>query len=82
MSINTTPLRIGARAKTVAPITPDQPRRQGKPRMSLRELEQQHYPFPNSDVLDMLEQLMEKKLIELPKPKRPEEKNRVDDPKF
>ena len=47
MSIDTTPLRIGAKAKTAAPITPDQSRRQDKPRMSLRELEQKQYPFPD-----------------------------------
>ena len=82
MSINTAPLRIGSRAKSTALTTPDRAKWQEKPKVSLRELEQKQYPFPDSDVPDMLEQLLEKKLIELPEPKRPNEKDKVNDPKF
>ncbi|CAL8990429.1 unnamed protein product [Prunus brigantina] len=44
--------------------------------------EKKTYPFPDSDVAGMLEDLLEKKVIELPECKRPEEMNRVNDPKF
>ncbi|KAM2838647.1 hypothetical protein COP1_030341 [Malus domestica] len=49
---------------------------------TLRELEQKVYPFPDSDMDAMLDDLMEKKVIELPECKRPEEMNRINDPKY
>ncbi|OMO59013.1 Retrotransposon gag protein [Corchorus capsularis] len=51
-------------------------------RVSLREKEAKKYPFPDSDVPEMLEQLLKNKLIELPKSKRPEEKDKIHDPKY
>ncbi|OMO58134.1 Retrotransposon gag protein [Corchorus capsularis] len=41
-------------------------RKQDGQRVSLREKEAEKYPFPDSDVPEMLEQLMKNKLIELP----------------
>ncbi|KAM2812105.1 hypothetical protein COP1_044661 [Malus domestica] len=49
---------------------------------TLRELEQKVYPFPDSDMDAMLDDLLEKKVIELPECKRPEEMNRINDPKY
>ncbi|KAM2589171.1 hypothetical protein TB1_046128 [Malus domestica] len=49
---------------------------------TLRELEQKVYPFPDSDMDAMLDDLLEKKVIELPECKRPEEMNRTNDPKY
>ncbi|KAM1317959.1 hypothetical protein ACFX2H_003144 [Malus domestica] len=43
---------------------------------------QDTYPFPNSDVATMLDNLLEKKVIELPECKPPEEMNRVNDPRY
>ncbi|KAM1216947.1 hypothetical protein ACFX2J_013177 [Malus domestica] len=40
------------------------------------------YPFPDSDVAAMLDDLLEKKVIELPECKHPEEMNRINDPKY
>ncbi|TYK26476.1 retrotransposon gag protein [Cucumis melo var. makuwa] len=40
------------------------------------------YPFPNSDVADMLEQLLENQLIQLPEYKRPKQTGKVDDHKY
>ncbi|KAM1773934.1 hypothetical protein ACFX12_043368 [Malus domestica] len=48
----------------------------------LRELEQKVYPFPDSDMDAMLDDLLEKKVIELPECKHPEEMNRTNDPKY
>ena len=36
---------------------------------TLKELEEKTYPFPDSDVAGMLEDLLEKKVIELPESK-------------
>ncbi|KAM1054793.1 hypothetical protein ACFX2C_002110 [Malus domestica] len=49
---------------------------------TLRELEQKVYPFPDSNMDAMLDDLLEKKVIELPECKRPEEMNRINDPKY
>ena len=45
----------------------------------LKERQEKVYPFPNSHLLDMLEQLLEKQPIQLPKCKRPAEMRRVKD---
>ncbi|KAH7861560.1 hypothetical protein Vadar_027729 [Vaccinium darrowii] len=50
--------------------------------LTLKELQAKKYPFPDSDVLGMLEDLLEKKVIQLPECKRPEEIGRVNDPKY
>ena len=47
----------------------------------MKELEKK-YHFPDSDVPSMLEDLLQKKVIELPKCKRPEEMGRVNDPNY
>ena len=40
---------------------------------TLKERQKKVYPFPDSDVADMLEQLLEKRLIQLPECKRLEQ---------
>jgi len=82
MTVNTASVKISTRdkKKEVRKMKPSQQvdRRQ----RTLKELEEKTYPFPDSDVASMLEDLLEKKVIELPECKRPEEMNRVNDPKF
>ncbi|GAV75393.1 LOW QUALITY PROTEIN: hypothetical protein CFOL_v3_18872, partial [Cephalotus follicularis] len=58
--------------------TTSQPKKNGK--RTLKELEEKEYPFSNS-VLDILDQLLREKLIELPTLKRPEDVE-VNDPKY
>ncbi|TYK04208.1 retrotransposon gag protein [Cucumis melo var. makuwa] len=53
-----------------------------KRRPTLRERQKKVYPFPDSDVADMSEQLIEKQLIQLPECKRPEQAGKVDDPNY
>ncbi|KAA0060303.1 retrotransposon gag protein [Cucumis melo var. makuwa] len=53
-----------------------------KQRPTLRERQKKVYPFPDSDVADMLKQLIEKQLIQLPECKRPEQAGKVDDPNY
>ncbi|TYK16519.1 retrotransposon gag protein [Cucumis melo var. makuwa] len=53
-----------------------------KQRPTLRERQKKVYPFPNSDVADMLEQLIEKQLIQLPECKRLEQVGKVDDSNY
>ncbi|KAM1325671.1 hypothetical protein ACFX2H_046348 [Malus domestica] len=49
---------------------------------TLRELEQKVYPFPDSYMDAMLDDLLNEKVIKLPECKRPEEMNRINDPKY
>ncbi|KAA0032490.1 retrotransposon gag protein [Cucumis melo var. makuwa] len=46
---------------------------------TLKERQEKVYPFPNSDVADMLEQLLENQLIQLLECKCPEQAEKVDD---
>jgi len=48
---------------------------------TLKELKEKKYPFPNSDVPGMLDDLLEKGVIQLLEPKRPKEVERTADPK-
>ena len=54
----------------------------GKKRSTLKELQEKKYPFPDSDLSGMLDDLLENGVIQLPEPKRPEEAGRVTDPKY
>ncbi|KAF3675105.1 hypothetical protein FXO37_06055 [Capsicum annuum] len=49
---------------------------------TLKELQARVYLFSNSDVLGILDELLAKEVIELPKSKRPEESNKVEYPKY
>ena len=87
MVINAPPVKISTRDKKevkkayeVKKAEPTQSYE--RRRRTLKEWEEKTYPFPDSDVAGMLEDLLEKKLIELPECKRPEEMHRVNDPKY
>ena len=45
-------------------------------------MQEKQYPFPDSDISNMLDHLLELKLIELPEMKRPEEADQKNDPKY
>ena len=51
-------------------------------RLTFKEREQKVYPFPNEDVPNIFEQLLQMKLIELPECRRPEDMGKVDDPNY
>ena len=48
----------------------------------MKELEEKKYPFPDFDVLNMLEDLLLKMVIELPECQHLEEMGRVNDPNY
>ncbi|KAM2234269.1 hypothetical protein ACFXTI_012534 [Malus domestica] len=79
MTVNTAPVKIPTRGKAIqAEAFRDQEMR----RRTLKELEERTYPFPDSDVVAMLEDLLEKKVIGLPECRRPEEMNRTDSSRY
>jgi len=57
---------------------------QGKMRRAgtLKELQEKVYPFPYSDLSDMLDDLLENKVINIPEMKRHEQVQQVKDPKY
>ncbi|KAM2913993.1 hypothetical protein COP2_044574 [Malus domestica] len=79
MTVNTFPVKISTRGKA---IQTEAFRDQKMRRRTLKELEEKTYPFPNSDVVAMLDDLLDKKVISLPECRRPEEMNRTDSPRY
>ncbi|TYK28163.1 ty3-gypsy retrotransposon protein [Cucumis melo var. makuwa] len=79
MVVNTTPLKFSKRKEGRAEKKDDGSERR---RLTLKERQEKVYPFPYSDIADMLEQLLEKQLIQLPECKRPEQAGKVDDPNY
>ena len=51
-------------------------------RLTLKEREQKVYPFPDKDVPNILEQLLQLKLIELLECRQPKDMGKVDDPNY
>ncbi|KAM1262444.1 hypothetical protein ACFX2G_028179 [Malus domestica] len=87
--VNTTPIKtshapvkIFYKKKTNKIKRSEPSRTQDRYKNTLRELEQKTYHFPDSDVATMLDDLLEKKVIELPKCKCPKEMNRVNDHRY
>ena len=54
----------------------------GRRRPTLQEMQENQYPFPDSDISKMLDHLLELKLIELPEMKRLKEADQINDPKY
>ncbi|KAM2779109.1 hypothetical protein COP1_014416 [Malus domestica] len=76
------PIKISSKTKTKDIKRGEPPRTQDRYKSTLRELEQKAYPFPDLDMDAMLDDLLKKKVIELPECKRPEEMNRLNDPRY
>ncbi|KAH7847700.1 hypothetical protein Vadar_029231 [Vaccinium darrowii] len=81
MMVTTAPVKITAKDKKREVKKEFRPVEKDK-RLTLKELQAKKYPFPDSDVPGMLEDLLEKKVIQLPECKRPEEIGHVNDPKY
>ncbi|KAM0989301.1 hypothetical protein ACFX11_013274 [Malus domestica] len=79
MTVNTSPVKISTRGKA---IQVEAFRDQEMRRRTLKELEEKTYPFPDSDVVAMLDDLLDKKVIGLPECRWPEEMNRTDSPRY
>ncbi|KAM1116970.1 hypothetical protein ACFX19_007522 [Malus domestica] len=62
ITVNTSPVKISTRGKA---IQTEACRDQEMRRRTLKELEERTYPFPDSDVVAMLEDLLEKKVVGL-----------------
>ncbi|KAL0374252.1 UNVERIFIED_CONTAM: hypothetical protein Sradi_3340900 [Sesamum radiatum] len=82
MAIKTAPIKISSNSRKKSEKSEDQHVTNDRRRPTLKELQEKEYPFPDSDVPYIFDELMERKLIELPESKRPDEAGRVNDPKY
>ncbi|KAL0347843.1 UNVERIFIED_CONTAM: hypothetical protein Scaly_1800300 [Sesamum calycinum] len=82
MAVNVAPFKLKSTAKdNVAPrnnVPYERPQR----KLTLKEMQAREYPFLDSDVPGIFDDLLEANLIDLPEMKRPEEAERKDDPKY
>ena len=77
-----TPVKISSKNKAKEIKRCEPLHTQDRYKNTLRELEQKAYPFSDSDVAAMLDDLLDKKVIELPEFKHPKEMNYVNDPRY
>ncbi|KAA0025450.1 ty3-gypsy retrotransposon protein [Cucumis melo var. makuwa] len=78
MVVSTTPLKLVSKEKKMKKRQDEGKKR----RPTLKERQEKIYPFSDSDLPDMLDQLLEKQLIQLPECKRPAKMGRVNDPNY
>uniref|UniRef100_A0A6N2KT51 Retrotransposon gag domain-containing protein n=1 Tax=Salix viminalis TaxID=40686 RepID=A0A6N2KT51_SALVM len=80
--VNSTAVRVPTGVKRNDHATPTTFQRGERKKPSLKERQEKVYPFPDSDISRMLDDLLEANIIELPEVKRPEEANQVDNPNY
>ncbi|KAL0445320.1 UNVERIFIED_CONTAM: hypothetical protein Slati_2254700 [Sesamum latifolium] len=82
MAVNVASFKLKGIAKdNIAPknnVSYEKPQR----KLTLKEMQARQYPFLDSDVSGIFDDLLEANLIDLPEMKRPEEAERKDDPKY
>ncbi|KAL0355887.1 UNVERIFIED_CONTAM: hypothetical protein Sradi_4035600 [Sesamum radiatum] len=82
MAIKTASIKISSYNRKKPEQPKDQRVTNDRSWSTLKELQEKEYPFPDSDVPYIFDELLERKLIELPESKRPGEAERVNDPKY
>ena len=86
MTANATKINIPKtskdKEKTVHVPTSSAPSKEEHIRLTLKEMMAKQYPFLDSDVPKIFDELLQNNLIELPEMKRPEEQRRSNDPKY
>ena len=78
--VTTAPLKVPIKPKIKEQTYALTQERRRRP--TLQEMQEKQYPFPDSDISNMLDHLLELKLIKLSKMKRPEKADQTNDPKY
>ena len=76
MIVATAPLKVPVKPKIKEQTYALTQERRRRP--TLLEMQEKQYPFLDSDISNMLDHLLELKLIELPEMKHPEEANQTN----
>nr|XP_027067664.1 uncharacterized protein LOC113693306 [Coffea arabica] len=82
MAINTAPMKIATKVSRKITEKLDSSQNRSVRRPTLKEMQEREYPFLESDLQGMFDDLFKKKLLELPDMKRPEEAGQVNDPNY
>ena len=82
MIVNTTEVKVPRRGANANEKRLEGWQKNEVHRLTFKEHEQKVYPFPDKDVPNILEQLLQLKLIELLECKRPEDMGKADDPNY
>ncbi|KAK4385648.1 hypothetical protein Sango_2688800 [Sesamum angolense] len=82
MAMNIAPFKLKSTTKdNVAPRN-NVPYERSQRKLTLKEMQAREYPFLDSDVPGIFDDLLEANFIDLPEIKRPEEAEQKDDPKY
>ncbi|KAL0420231.1 UNVERIFIED_CONTAM: hypothetical protein Slati_3046000 [Sesamum latifolium] len=82
MAVNVAPFKLKGIAKDSITPKNNVPYEKPQRKLTLKEMQARQYPFLDSDVPGIFDDLLEANLIDLPKMKRPEDAERKDDPKY
>ncbi|KAL0449510.1 UNVERIFIED_CONTAM: hypothetical protein Slati_1507400 [Sesamum latifolium] len=82
MAVNTTPFKLRGKLNDTSGEKKDAPQERWPRKLTLKEMQTKQYPFLDSDVSGIFDDLLNANLIELPEMKRPEEAGKTDDPKY
>ncbi|CAA0841591.1 Unknown protein, partial [Striga hermonthica] len=82
MTINAMPVKFKGKVADKTIEKKNVPKETEQRRLTLKEMQAKQYPFLDSDVSGIFDDLVEAKLIELPEMKHPKEAGRVNDPKY
>ncbi|KAK4404380.1 hypothetical protein Sango_0806600 [Sesamum angolense] len=82
IAIKTTPVKISSNNRKKLEKPKDQHMTNDRHRPTMKELQEKEYPFPNSNVLYIFYERLEKYLIELPESNHLDEAGRMDYPKY
>ena len=82
MAVDTKPLKISPKSKQAQEVKSTPTKNKGKAKVTLKERQEKKYPFPDSDIASILEELLKTKLIQLPEMKWPEEAYQVNDSNY
>ncbi|KAL0311680.1 UNVERIFIED_CONTAM: hypothetical protein Scaly_2918600 [Sesamum calycinum] len=82
MAVNVAPFRLKSAAKDNVSPRNNVPYERPQRKLTLKEMQAREYPFLNSDVPGIFDDLLEANFIDLSEMKRPEEAEQKDDPKY
>ncbi|KAL0291214.1 UNVERIFIED_CONTAM: hypothetical protein Sangu_2539700 [Sesamum angustifolium] len=82
IAVNITPFKLKSTAKYNVAHKNNIPYERQQRKLTLKEMQAREYPFLDSNVSGIFDDLLEANLIDLPEMKRPEEAERKDDTKY
>ncbi|KAM3235022.1 hypothetical protein P3L10_015058 [Capsicum annuum] len=80
MNVDVSPVKVTTKVSKKQSVKTTSGARPNK--KTLKEIQEKEYSFLDSDVSEILDELLEHKLIELPEMKRPNEDGRTNDPNY